>query len=43
MREFDTTRDAKEFAAVVFARVAEETNPRFDRERFMAACGLDRA
>ena len=40
IREFEASRDAKEFAAVVFARVAEESYPRFDRERFLKACGL---
>lgn len=32
---------AREYAAVLFANVAEQDNPRFDRKRFMLACGLD--
>lgn len=31
----------KLFAAVIFCRVAEQDNPRFDRERFLKACGLE--
>lgn len=31
---------AKTFAALVIVRVASEDNPRFDRDRFMKACGL---
>ena len=28
------------FAAITVIRVAQEFNPRFDRERFLKACGL---
>lgn len=28
------------YAALVFAQVATEFNPRFDREHFFKACGL---
>lgn len=31
---------AKMFAALVVIRVAQQDNPRFDRERFLKACGL---
>lgn len=31
---------AREYAAVLFADVAEQDNPRFNRARFYAACGL---
>ena len=34
-----TTKHAT-FAARVIAHVAAEFNPRFDRERFLKACGL---
>lgn len=36
----DESLQARQFAAHVFALVAEETNPRFDRARFLKACGL---
>lgn len=29
--------------AQAFARALEDTNPRFDRDRFLAACGVDDA
>jgi hypothetical protein len=35
-----TTRENKRIAAMVVVRVAETFNPRFDRTRFLAACGL---
>lgn len=31
----------KMFAAMVVIRVAQQDNPRFDRERFLKACGLE--
>jgi hypothetical protein len=34
------TRDAAMYAADAFAKVASATNGKFDRERFMEACGL---
>lgn len=34
-----TTED-RLFAAMVVIRVAEADNPRFDRARFLTACGL---
>lgn len=38
-----TTADysAREYAAVLFANIAELDNPRFNRARFLAACGLN--
>lgn len=41
IRESDNDATAKTFAALVFARTAEQFNPRFDRTRFMRACGLE--
>jgi len=32
--------EAKTFAAMVIIRVAQGDNPRFDRARFLEACGL---
>lgn len=32
--------EARAFAAEVIMRVAAQTNARFDRERFLVACGL---
>lgn len=40
VRESDADVFAKVFAARIFARIAAEDNPRFDRERFYRACGL---
>lgn len=36
----DQTPEAKTFAALVIIRTAQEDNPRFDRARFLKACGL---
>lgn len=36
VRVFDETA----YAAAIIARVAEVFNPRFDRARFMRACGI---
>ena len=33
--------EAKMFAAMVVVRVAQLDNPRFDRARFLTACGLE--
>ena len=38
--ELDEVRPQVAFAARVFANVASEHNPRFDRARFYRACGL---
>lgn len=38
--EAQRTRDAAQYAASTFARVAAEDNPRFDSTRFYKACGL---
>lgn len=39
----DTAEDRRHvrFAAELIARVANQTNPKFDRKRFLAACGLE--
>lgn len=34
------TFDAATYAAHLFADVAQNDNPRFDRDRFLTACGL---
>lgn len=36
----NNSAEMKMFAAMVVIRVAQNDNPRFDRERFMKACGL---
>ena len=38
--DYQRTYDACNYAASTFARVARESNPRFDHDRFMIACGL---
>ena len=38
--ESDNSPETRMFAAMVVIRVAQEFNPRFDRERFLKACGL---
>jgi len=39
----DNDAQTKMFAALVIIRTAEQDNPRFDRARFLAACGLEQA
>ena len=36
----DVLPEIKEYAALVIVHVAEKDNPRFDRDRFLKACGL---
>lgn len=38
--DYKRTYDAAAYAASTFAAVAYEDNPKFDRDRFMKACGL---
>ena len=38
--KLEETRRAVTYAAYAFTRVAQDDNPRFDRERFYKACGL---
>lgn len=40
IRESDNDAQTKMFAALVVARTAEAFNPRFNRARFLRACGL---
>lgn len=40
IRESDNDMTTKMFAALVVLRTAEHFNPRFDRARFLRACGL---
>ena len=44
MRAVDLERDPKKAVrelAEEVARIAAQTNPRFDRSRFLAACGME--
>jgi hypothetical protein len=36
----DNSPETKMFAALVIIRTAEHDNPRFDRARFLQACGF---
>lgn len=36
----DNNDTTKMFAAIVIIRTAEQDNPRFDRARFLRACGF---
>lgn len=38
--EYKRTFDAVTYAAHAFATVAATDNPRFDRDRFLSACGI---
>lgn len=38
----ETSAKAREQIAYRFAESLEDTNERFDRERFLAACGVER-
>lgn len=40
IRESDNPPDVRMFAALVVIRIASESNPRFDRHRFLTACNL---
>ncbi len=37
----DNPPELKVFAALIIIRTAERDNPRFDRSRFLRACGLE--
>lgn len=37
---FDMPSEARHVSAISFANRRAATNPRFDRERFLAACGV---
>ena len=41
IKSSDNDLQTKTFAALVIIRVAEQDNPRFDRGRFLTACGLE--
>ena len=41
IRESNNDAQTKMFAAMVVIRVAQQFNLRFDRERFLRACGLE--
>jgi len=38
--ESNHSPETRMFAALVVIRIAERDNPRFDRARFLTACGL---
>lgn len=40
MFDLERTRSAVNYAAVQFSAVAQQFNPRFNHDKFMAACGL---
>ena len=41
IHDSDNDTQTKTFAAMVIIRVAQDDNPRFDRYRFLEACGLE--